>query len=391
MKNFFSLIKTYLSTLLLPIAYILIPFDKRRKIDTKDFFALSVNLDKQPLLTPQLIDELDVKNILIRVPLWEVDKISEYVEFCKSLSTCNIFINILQDKEHIDDRELLKKDLETIFENLSPYSFEFQIGSTINRAKWGFFSVNEYLKFFYVAHKLRDEKFQNIKLYGGGVIDFEYHFSAHTLFNTLHVKYDGYTSLLYVDRRGAPENRQMWFNLTNKISLLSSLLNLSFKSRNRLYITETNWPISNTAPYAPTSEFECVDEDSYASFMLRYYILALATQKVERVYWHQLIASGYGLIDERDGVTKRVAFDVFKTMLEFLSGSKFISLNVEDELYTFTCSKLHDTIEVMWTLKFDKAVDFDESRLFYTKTGISHHEKSILITQSPIYIISEKQ
>ena len=183
----------------------------------------------------------------------------------------------------------------------------------------------------------------------------------------------------------------MGFNFTNKISLLSSLINLSLKSKNRLYITETNWPLSNTAPYAPTSEFECVDEDSYASFMLRYYILALATQKVERIYWHQLIASGYGLIDERDGVTKRVAFDVFKTMVEFLSGSKFISLELKDELYTFTCSKFHDSVEVMWTLEHDKVIDFDESRLFYTKVGTSHHEKSILITQSPIYLVSTNE
>ena len=35
-------------------------------------------------------------------------------------------------------------------------------------------------------------------------------------------------------------------------------------------------------------------------------------QKIKRVYWHQLIASGYGLVDNRDGkILKYPQFYVF--------------------------------------------------------------------------------
>jgi len=50
----------------------------------------------------------------------------------------------------------------------------------------------------------------------------------------------------------------MGLDLVSKIHLLFALATLSPKSTNDIYITETNWPISNTAPYAPTSEKECV-------------------------------------------------------------------------------------------------------------------------------------
>jgi hypothetical protein len=97
----------------------------------------------------------------------------------------------------------------------------------------------------------------------------------------------------------------MGFSLIGKIKLLNALLSLSPKTANELIITETNWPIKNTAPYAPTSEHECVSEEDYAAFMVRYHLLAFASQRVSSVYWHQLIAPGYGLIDNREGIRKQ--------------------------------------------------------------------------------------
>ncbi len=77
---------------------------------------------------------------------------------------------------------------------------------------------------------------------------------------------------MYVDRRGSPYNTQYGiFDTKNKIDLLYSLTKLSWKTSNEIYITEVNWPISNTAPYAPTSEHECVSEDDYKKFMLEYH------------------------------------------------------------------------------------------------------------------------
>ena len=305
-----SLIKTFCIALVtLPLALLLIPFIPRRTISGEHFFGMGVNLDKEPNTTPYLIDELGIQNLLIRIPLWEMDRLSEYIAFIKTFKDKHITVALLQDREHITSPTLTKDHLTQIFEALDGICSTYIIGSTINRAKWGFFSVNEYLTFYAIAYELKKSRFHHLKLIGSNVIDFEFHFTAHTLFNFQPIHFDALGSLLYVDRRGAPENTQMGFNLLGKINLLYSLLSLSPKVPNELIITETNWPISDTAPYAPTSETECVSEEDYSAFMVRYYLETFASQKVSSVYWHQLIAPGYGLIDNREGIRKRSAFE----------------------------------------------------------------------------------
>ena len=137
---------------------------------------------------------------------------------------------------------------------------------------------------------------------GPSVIDFEYYYNARAMFNLKKIKYDIVSALLYVDRRGAPQNSQYGiFDTKNKIDLLYSLVKLSPKCANDIYITEVNWPISNTAPYAPTSEKECVSCEEYTKYMLDYHKIAKDSKKIKKVFWHQLIAPGYGLVDNRDG------------------------------------------------------------------------------------------
>jgi hypothetical protein len=122
---------------------------------------------------------------------------------------------------------------------------------------------------------------------------------------------------LYVDRRGSPYSTQMKiFDFKNKIEFLDTIVRSSSKCNNNIYITEANWPLSGTAPYAPTSQKECVSEELYNQYMLDYFDIAIKSQKIEKVYWHQLIARGYGLVDNRDGtIRKTEAFYSFKKML----------------------------------------------------------------------------
>jgi hypothetical protein len=107
------------------------------------------------------------------------------------------------------------------------------------------------------------------------------------------------------------------FDFRNKIEFLDTIVRSSNKCNNSIYITETNWPLSGTAPYAPTSEKECVSEELYNQYMIEYFDIALKSQKIEKVYWHQLIAGGYGLVDNRDGqLRKTEAFYSFKKLLK---------------------------------------------------------------------------
>ena len=248
-----------------------------------------------------------------------MENIDSYVTFAKRFGNDKeILITIVQDREHIENLKLLAKDITTIFQKFEGVATEFMIGNAINRIKWAFVSMEEYLSFYQVIQQVRDEQFPTLKLIGSSVIDFEYHFTIRTLFNGYPIHYDKVASLLYVDRRGSPYSTQMGiFDFKNKITFLDTIVRSSSKCNNNIYITESNWPLTGTAPYAPTSEKECVSEELYNKYMLEYFDIALKSQKIEKVYWHQLIAGGYGLVDEREGkMRKREAFYLFKGMLK---------------------------------------------------------------------------
>lgn len=283
----------------------------------KSFYGLCVNLDKGDIQY-ELVEELGIRSLQIRVFLDDMKNIDQYVAFAEKFgSNKEILITIIQDRAHIEDPLLLAKDIEKLFDKFQHISSEYQIGNAVNRIKWSFISMEEYLKFYETVQKVRDDKFASLKLIGSSVIDFEYHFTIRTLFNRYKVHYDKFSSLLYVDRRGSPQNKQMGiFDLRQKIELLDTIVKSASKSENHIYLSEVNWPLSGTAPYAPTSEKECVDEKLYTQYMLAYFDIARKTGKIEKVFWHQLIAPGYGLVDDRgDMIQKRDAFYAFKNMI----------------------------------------------------------------------------
>jgi len=317
-RHIWSYFPLFLSNLVtFPLSIVIMYFLKGHNMVNKSFYGIGVDLDKGEI-QKELVEELGVKHLLIRMPLWQMHRVTEYVKFAKSFGEDKeILVNILQDREHIEDDALLKKDITTIFEHFSSFVCEFQIGNAINRTKWGFFSMDEYLKWYKIIQNIRDEKYANVKLVGSSVIDFEFHYTIRTLFNFFKVRYDTFSSLLYVDRRGGPSNTQMGiFDTKNKINMLYALTSMSLKTSRDIYITEVNWPLSNTAPYAPTSELECVSEEKYEEYMREYHEIARKSRKIKRIYWHQLIAPGYGLVDNRgEKLRKTSAFKSYKIMI----------------------------------------------------------------------------
>ena len=385
-KELFSLIQTFLlAFILFPISLLSMPLIKRKIIKSSEFFSLGVDFEREKEQTQALIDELNIEHILLRLKLWEIEKLPELKVFILQNKEKKITLKILQDREHVEDLELTRKDFTLIFSELQKLVDIFEIGSTINRAKWGFFSVKEYLNFYKVAYDLKKEHFNNVKLIGSGVIDFEFHYTIHTLFNFCKCKYDGISSLLYVDRRGAPENMQLGFALTDKIALLSTMIWISPKTKQELHITETNWPISNTAPYAPTSEHECVSETLYADYMLRYYLLAFASQQVDSVSWHQLIAPGYGLIDNREKIIKRDAFYVYKYMFQTLRNAQFLRLDIKRGYYILQCLIDKQLVQIHWSLK-ETTLKNEEFFTVHSRDGKVIKDKILKIGASPLYI-----
>jgi hypothetical protein len=389
-KESFSLIKTFLVALIiLPISIVMTPFVRRKSISSSDFFSLGAEYQRDVQTNIDSIKDLNPERVLLRLKLWEMDTLSELEDFIKKIDK-KITLKILQDRENIQDSKLLNYNLDLIFSKFQSSVDMFEIGSTINRAKWGFFSVNEYANFYKVAYDLQQNKYKNIKLIGSGVIDFEYHFSIHTLFNLIKYKFNGVSSLLYVDRRGAPENMQMGFALADKIALLNTIVWLSPKSSNELHITETNWPISNTAPFAPTSEHECVSEDIYADFMLRYHLLAFASQQVDSLSWHQLVAPGYGLIDNRQDIRKRSAYNTYKFMLQNLKNAQFLRMDIKRGYYNLQFLVDEILIQIHWSLKEDTTLKKEDYFTVYSRDGEIINDDILQIGSSPIYIYINK-
>jgi len=115
-RQLYSLIKTAITALvILPISLVAMPFVRRRVIKQSEFISLGVDFEREVENTDILLQDLAVKNILLRCKLWEMDKIELLKVFATKHADKNIILKILQDRENIEDLELLKRNLETIF------------------------------------------------------------------------------------------------------------------------------------------------------------------------------------------------------------------------------------------------------------------------------------
>ena len=309
-----------------------------------------------------IVKQLNLRRVAIRIPLSDIDNVQEYVEFIRYFPQHSILVIIIQDRSTIENPSKLENSLETIFGALSGTVNCYQIGNAVNRFKWGFVTVDEWFEFFQVAWNLRNRKYPDIKLLGGAIIDFELLDHCRSLCNSFPFKYDGYASLLYVDRRGAPENRQMGFDLEAKIDVLCRIMENGDKvdpADARLWITEVNWPLEDTGRYAPALDNCRVGEREQLLFLVRYYLLTLATGAVAACYWHQLVAPGYGLIDNRDGVVRmRPAYFGFATLCRLFNGAQIEHFSRQEELgyYRLTARKGGMEILALWCCGRETAI-----------------------------------
>ena len=363
--SFFSNLKVFLTSLI-ALFIILIFFKKNKEELGKeiDSLGLCVNLDEpiesQKLISNsdliEMIDELSVDNILVRIPLADFNNIEKYLNFIKDLKGKDILVSILQDREHVVDKALTHKRLDFIFTRLNGIVHTFQIGNSINRKKWAFLSVDEFFSFFQIAYNLKKNKFPEIKLLGGNIIDFDIPFFSRSIFHFWPIRYDGIATQLYVDRRGSPEQRQYGFDTLSKIQAYASLAASSFKTSNEIYITEFNWPLLDMGKWAP-AETSLIKESSQSNYLVRYFLLMLASGRIKKCYWHQLVAPGYGLINNLgDQIVKRDAYYCFKNLIQITAGGKTKKFIKRKDLFCLVFEKDNEIIEAIWSI--GKTVSF---------------------------------
>ena len=92
--------------------------------------------------------------------------------------------------------------------------------------------------------------------------------------------------------------------------------------------------------------------------------------KVFKCYMHQLIAPGYGLIDDVDGVLrKRDAYFCFKFLIETLQGAKTLNFSFNKNLYRLSLEKDNKFIEVLWVSEGSSIINNTSSGKIYNMRG----------------------
>jgi len=270
-----------------------------------------------------LVEELGARHVLLRLHPWEQDHAAEE-ELARRLHArgCELTFALPQNRELVRDPGRWRGTLEEIARRFVPYGRRFQVGQAINRSKWGIWNLREYAHLARAAEEaLRPH---SAELLGPAVIDFEYHVTAAVLNQRrAGFRFDAVSALLYVDRRGAPENRQAGFDTAGKVLLLKAIAETARNASGCCWITEVNWPLRE-GPHSPAGRDVAVDEETQADYLARYYLLALGTGAVERVFWWQLVARGYGLVDPADlsAPRRRPSFHALKTLIRELDGAR---------------------------------------------------------------------
>jgi hypothetical protein len=243
-----------------------------------------------------------------------------------------VAVALVQDRRSVRDPARWDDFVRAVLGGLQGIAEWVEPAHAINRVKWGIWSLAEYARLL--------EPFAGLpawKLMGPAVNDFELPFADAAL-GAAGVRFDALSLHLYVDRRGAPENRQGPHDAAAKFALARELARR--RGIGRLVVSEVNWFLKDPggyahpfAPYAPSRpkahEWD-VHEDTYADYMLRYYLHAIRSGVVDRVYWWRLVARPFGLVDP-EGWRVRPAYDALRTFLAHFGASTFLGRLPSDE------------------------------------------------------------
>ncbi|MFV2074019.1 MAG: lipopolysaccharide kinase InaA family protein [Thermoanaerobaculales bacterium] len=299
------------------------------------------------------LEELRVGPVLIRLHPWDTNHDDEE-ELAAALYSRGheLAFSIPQNRHLVCDRGRWRAVVEELAERFTKYGRHFQVGQAINRSKWGVWTRGEYLDLYQEAAEIL-RRHDEVEVMGPAVIDFEFQVVL-ALINRRRpgLRFDVVSSLLYVDRRGAPENRHLGFDTVDKVTLLRAIAEVGHSSSDRCWITEVNWPLWE-GPHSPAGKTVSVGEEEQADYLARYYLLALGTGLVERVYWWRLVARGYGLVAPESGgsLRRRPAWSALKTLISQVEGATFQGpLPAPDGAFLYHFTRESGELVVGWSV-----------------------------------------
>jgi hypothetical protein len=308
----------------------------RRPVRMRDRIGLSCNLEPDRFEKERRwLEPLGPLPLLVRLYHHETPARTRYaIDAVRKLQAegHKLTVALVQDRNAVRFPRRWEAFVEQAGGALSGFVEGFEVGHAVNRVKWGIWSYAEY------EQLLRpfagwEKRFPQIPLLGPAGIDFEFPRILPLLDRPPEgLRWSAYTHHMYVDRRGAPENKQSGYDTVGKLALAR----LHPACEERVVVSEVNWPLSGTGVWSPVgSPYQSpgprhndpsVDEETYAEYMRRYFLLALCSGMADRVYWWNLAAHGFGLIDDRaeGGWRARPAYHVFKDLVERTREATFV-------------------------------------------------------------------
>ncbi len=301
----------------------------------------------------ELLKELRIMPVSMRFYRHEsVDQCEFKIGVVRELSDIGFTVSIalVQDRIAVTDSAAWRIFVEKVLGCVAELVEYVEVGHAINRVKWGIWSFSELKQLMDIVADVAS-KWSGLRLTGPSAIDFEYPFVMAALREVpKNIHFAALSHHLYVDRRGAPENRQGKFDALDKFVMARAIARTSLKCDDKLIVSEVNWPLLGSGVYSPVGapyvspgvryNDPSVSEEDYTSFMIRYIAIAVSSGMVERVYWWRMVAHGFGIVDDADlsKLRKRPAYDALKIYLEILGDSVFdsrIKIDELDNVYVF--------------------------------------------------------
>lgn len=241
----------------------------------------------------------------------------------------------VQDRAAIREPQTWREMLFRVIEKTHDFADFYEVGHATNRGKWGVWDFRDYTQKLLAPALEAKRRFPHIRLSGPACIDFDLHNLSGILEGVPAGTFSSLSQHLYVDRRGAPENSQNGFDLVGKCVLHRAFAKTYGFADEKIIISEVNFPLLGTGTSSPCGGFYCpkgpessppsVSEETYAQYLTRYLLLAIASGHVSRVYWWRLVHRGFGLVDDScpESPRRMPAFFALKELLKNLAGVRF--------------------------------------------------------------------
>lgn len=321
----------------------------------------------------QLLGELGCTGVHIRFYFHEgLGILKEKCGIVQTLTAAGykVAITLVQNREAVLNPEKWAEFGALALKECEKHVYWIQVGQAINRSKWGCWNYKEAAKLFEPMVQWK-KAFPNVKFIGPSLIDYEWDYLV-GLLECLpkDVHFSAASQQLYVDRRGAPENKQGKAAAIDKLIKIRAITNTSKQFGEQLIVSEFNWPLLGTREWSPVgspyitpgvrTNDPSVSERDAAIFTLRYVFLGLASGATASMVFWSLAAHGFGLVDpgvdeeqNQQQWRKRPAFTALSVFFTLLKDAHFIRAIQADHIAKSWILEFKDSNEkhivVGWT------------------------------------------